>query len=82
MLQYIEDVKIGSIKPAAFVTAETTKRSYALELSKFKDFEFAHTGGVNDISVEQIEGRLCVVLDVQGDPNKIAKISNIDHNTD
>lgn len=57
MIKYLENVKLGVIEPHSFRIAETTKRSYSLELSKNRDVERVHTGGVNAIDVEHTEGR-------------------------
>lgn len=57
MIKYLENVKLGLLEPLSLMYAESTKRSYSLELSKHRDVERVHSGGVNAIDIETIEGR-------------------------
>nr|CAD7256860.1 unnamed protein product [Timema shepardi]CAD7568549.1 unnamed protein product [Timema californicum] len=57
MIRYLENLRAGILEPQALITAETTKRSYSLKLSKLRDVENAQSAGVNSLDVDLVEGK-------------------------
>lgn len=57
MFRRLENLRSGVIDPFKFKIAESTRRSYNLNLSKHCDVENIHTSGINAIDVDNIEGR-------------------------
>uniref|UniRef100_T1JNL3 Uncharacterized protein n=1 Tax=Strigamia maritima TaxID=126957 RepID=T1JNL3_STRMM len=57
MLRFLDSIRNGTLDPTALIYAESTRRSYAMELSKYEDVEQVHTAGVNTLDIESIEGR-------------------------
>ena len=57
MIQFLENVRAGILEPRALIRAESTKRSYNLQLCKHRDIENVHTAGVNALDVDSMEGK-------------------------
>lgn len=57
MIQFLENVRAGVVEPHALIRAESTKRSYNLQLCKHRDIENVHTAGVNALDVDTMEGK-------------------------
>ncbi|XP_067005408.2 DNA excision repair protein ERCC-8 [Anabrus simplex] len=57
MLRFLEDFRTGIVEPKTLITAETSKRSYNLELSKHRDVENVFTAGVNSLDIDRSERR-------------------------
>lgn len=57
MLRCLEGVRNGTVNPESLYTAECTKRAFSLELSKYGDVERGHSGGVNALDIEVVDGR-------------------------
>ncbi|XP_033737189.1 DNA excision repair protein ERCC-8-like [Pecten maximus] len=57
MLKFLADRQSGLDDPLVMRRAESTRRSYALDLSKRRDFEVVHLGGINSLDIDPVEAR-------------------------
>ena len=57
MLRLLTSREVGDDNPLILYRAETTRRLFALELSKYTDFERVHTSPVETLDIDLAEGR-------------------------
>ncbi|KAK7100634.1 DNA excision repair protein ERCC-8-like [Littorina saxatilis] len=57
MLRLLSERESGILSPLILRRAETARRNFSLELSKYKDVEVSHKGGVNSLDIDVAENR-------------------------
>lgn len=57
MLKFLSGRQAGLDDPRVLRRAETTRRAYALDLSRQRDFEVVHLGGINSLDIDPVESR-------------------------
>lgn len=77
MLKLLDAVKAGTLEPVSLKYTESSRRAGSLELSKYRDVERIHKGGVNAIDIEDIEGRYML----SGGSNGALSIHDLDNLT-
>ena len=57
MLSFLYSRESGCDPPSRLFRAETTRRAYSVELSKYYDLQSIHTSGINTLDLDPVEGR-------------------------
>lgn len=57
MLSLLSSREMGVHAPTVLHMAESTRRTYSLELSKYQDVQKIYDTGVNSLDLEKIENR-------------------------
>lgn len=57
MLKFLFEREQGLLDPLNLRRAESTRRTFALELSRHRDVEMTSQGAVNSIDIDLIESR-------------------------
>lgn len=57
MLKFLFEREQGLLNPLNLRRAESTRRTFALELSRHRDVEMTSLGAINSIDIDLIESR-------------------------